>query len=255
VARAIERLHATNNFPEFTGRLCPAPCETACVLGINQPAVTIKQVEVTTIEQGLRARARRPSRPSGSPARRWPWSAPARPAWRRPAAHPGGAHRRGLRAGRQARRAAALRHPRVQDGEGDPGPPHRPDGGRGHPVPLRRRCRREITGTAAAHRFDAVVLAIGSDRARATCRCRAGAARHPPGDGVSPAGQPGRARRDVRGPDPGHRQGRHRHRRWRHRRRLHRHRAPPGGPLGDLAGDHAAAREERPAGSPGRPTR
>jgi len=52
---AIERLHATNNFPEFTGRLCPAPCETACVLGINQPAVTIKQVEVTTIEQAFDA--------------------------------------------------------------------------------------------------------------------------------------------------------------------------------------------------------
>ena len=50
---AIERLHATNNFPEFTGRLCPAPCETACVLGINQPAVTIKQVEVTTVEQAF----------------------------------------------------------------------------------------------------------------------------------------------------------------------------------------------------------
>ena len=47
---AIERLHATNNFPEFTGRLCPAPCEAACVLGINQPAVTIKQVEVTIID-------------------------------------------------------------------------------------------------------------------------------------------------------------------------------------------------------------
>ena len=46
---AIERLHATNNFPEFTGRLCPAPCESACVLGINQDAVTIKQVEVTII--------------------------------------------------------------------------------------------------------------------------------------------------------------------------------------------------------------
>ncbi|MCW2724556.1 MAG: gltD [Frankiales bacterium] len=43
---AIERLHATNNFPEFTGRLCPAPCETACVLGINANPVTIKQVEV-----------------------------------------------------------------------------------------------------------------------------------------------------------------------------------------------------------------
>ncbi|HYN30504.1 MAG TPA: glutamate synthase subunit beta [Dermatophilaceae bacterium] len=50
---AIERLHATNNFPEFTGRLCPAPCETACVLGINQPPVTIKQVELTTIERAF----------------------------------------------------------------------------------------------------------------------------------------------------------------------------------------------------------
>jgi glutamate synthase (NADPH/NADH) small chain len=48
---AIERLHATNNFPEFTGRLCPAPCEAACVLGINQDAVTIKQVEVTIVER------------------------------------------------------------------------------------------------------------------------------------------------------------------------------------------------------------
>ena len=51
---AIERLHATNNFPEFTGRLCPAPCETACVLGINQPAVTIKQIEVTTIDRAFK---------------------------------------------------------------------------------------------------------------------------------------------------------------------------------------------------------
>ncbi|HWH32327.1 MAG TPA: glutamate synthase subunit beta [Egibacteraceae bacterium] len=50
---AIERLHATNNFPEFTGRLCPAPCEAACVLGINQPAVTIKQVEVEIIEHAF----------------------------------------------------------------------------------------------------------------------------------------------------------------------------------------------------------
>ncbi|WP_261163984.1 glutamate synthase subunit beta [Microbacterium sp. Marseille-Q6965] len=50
---AIERLHATNNFPEFTGRLCPAPCESACVLGINQPAVTIKQIEVSTIDEAF----------------------------------------------------------------------------------------------------------------------------------------------------------------------------------------------------------
>lgn len=51
---AIERLHATNNFPEFTGRLCPAPCESACVLGINQDAVTIKQVEVEIIDRAWR---------------------------------------------------------------------------------------------------------------------------------------------------------------------------------------------------------
>lgn len=48
---AAERLHATNNFPEFTGRLCPAPCETACVLGINADPVTIKQVEVSIIDR------------------------------------------------------------------------------------------------------------------------------------------------------------------------------------------------------------
>ncbi|GFH35166.1 glutamate synthase subunit beta [Streptomyces pacificus] len=48
---ASERLHATNNFPEFTGRLCPAPCEAACVLGISQPAVTIKNVEVSIIDK------------------------------------------------------------------------------------------------------------------------------------------------------------------------------------------------------------
>ncbi|MCB0996441.1 MAG: glutamate synthase subunit beta [Acidimicrobiales bacterium] len=47
---AIDRLHATNNFPEFTGRLCPAPCEAACVLGINADPVTIKQVELTIVE-------------------------------------------------------------------------------------------------------------------------------------------------------------------------------------------------------------
>src|SRR5436309_2172335 len=51
---AIERLHATNNFPEFTGRLCPAPCETACVLGINADPVTIKQVEVEVFERADR---------------------------------------------------------------------------------------------------------------------------------------------------------------------------------------------------------
>ncbi len=50
---AIQRLHATNNFPEWTGRLCPAPCEGSCVLGINDDAVTIKAVEVTIIDRAF----------------------------------------------------------------------------------------------------------------------------------------------------------------------------------------------------------
>jgi glutamate synthase (NADPH/NADH) small chain len=60
---AIERLHATNNFPEFTGRLCPAPCETACVLGINQDAVTIKNVEVSIIDRAWESGFVRPQPP------------------------------------------------------------------------------------------------------------------------------------------------------------------------------------------------
>ncbi|WP_046729590.1 glutamate synthase subunit beta [Streptomyces humi] len=60
---ASERLHATNNFPEFTGRLCPAPCESACVLGINQPAVTIKNVEVSIIDKAWDAGTVAPQAP------------------------------------------------------------------------------------------------------------------------------------------------------------------------------------------------
>ncbi|MEU3076723.1 glutamate synthase subunit beta [Streptomyces laurentii] len=62
-AAASERLHATNNFPEFTGRLCPAPCEAACVLGINQPPVTIKNVEVSIIDRAWDAGGVRPQAP------------------------------------------------------------------------------------------------------------------------------------------------------------------------------------------------
>src|SRR5579859_3780991 len=50
---AIDRLHATNNFPEFTGKLCPAPCEASCVLGINNDAVTIKAAEAAIIERAF----------------------------------------------------------------------------------------------------------------------------------------------------------------------------------------------------------
>jgi glutamate synthase (NADPH/NADH) small chain len=67
---ALDRLHATNNFPEFTGRLCPAPCEGACVLGINQDPVTIKQVEVSIIDRGFAEGWVTPVLPSTSTGKR-----------------------------------------------------------------------------------------------------------------------------------------------------------------------------------------
>ena len=60
---AARQLHATNNFPEFTGRICPAPCEAACVLGITQPAVTIRQIEKSIIEQAFKEGWIQPERP------------------------------------------------------------------------------------------------------------------------------------------------------------------------------------------------
>jgi glutamate synthase (NADPH/NADH) small chain len=67
---AIDRLHATNNFPEFTGRLCPAPCESACVLGINADAVTIKQVEVEIINRAWDEGWVEPQRPTTKTGKR-----------------------------------------------------------------------------------------------------------------------------------------------------------------------------------------
>jgi glutamate synthase (NADPH/NADH) small chain len=60
---AIRMLHATNNFPEFTGRICPAPCEAACVLGINEPPVTIKNIEKTIIDYAFEQGWIRPEPP------------------------------------------------------------------------------------------------------------------------------------------------------------------------------------------------
>jgi glutamate synthase (NADPH/NADH) small chain len=61
---AIRILHSTNNFPEFTGRICPAPCESACVLGINEPPVTIKLIEQSIIDVAFREGWIRPERPA-----------------------------------------------------------------------------------------------------------------------------------------------------------------------------------------------
>lgn len=61
---ALERLHKTNNFPEFTGRVCPAPCEGSCVLGISEPAVTIKNIECSIIDKGFEEGWVRPNPPA-----------------------------------------------------------------------------------------------------------------------------------------------------------------------------------------------
>ena len=53
---ALARLHKTNNFPEFTGRVCPAPCEGSCTLGIIEPPVTIKSIECAIVDRGFRRR-------------------------------------------------------------------------------------------------------------------------------------------------------------------------------------------------------
>ena len=117
---AIDRLHATNNFPEFTGKLCPAPCEEACVLALNDDPVTIKQIELAIVDRavrrGLGRAAAAPPVATGRSGRRRRLG-PGRPRGG-PAARAGRARGDGVRARRRARRPAALRHPRLQAREG-----------------------------------------------------------------------------------------------------------------------------------------
>ena len=249
---AIERLHATNNFPEFTGRLCPAPCETACVLGINQDPVTIKNVEVAIADRAIESGMVRPQPPE------WLTGKTVAVVGSGPA---------GLAAAQQLTRAG---HTVAVYERAD-----KPGGLLRYGIPefkmekqhLERRLdqmRREgtvfrsgvdvgndVTGDAAR---GAVRLGGAGRRRHRRARPadhRAGARRHPPGDGVPAAVQPRVARRGGRGPDPRHRQARGDHRRRRHRRRLPRHLAPAGGRVGDAARDHAAsAGDDRPSGQP-----
>ena len=169
---AIERLHATNNFPEFTGRLCPAPCEGACVLGINADPVTIEPIEKAIIERAFdegwvtAAAAGVAHRQDGRGGRLGP-GGPGRGG----AAEPRRPRGDRVRARRPHRRPAALRHPRVQDGEARPRSPARADGGRGRRLPDRAATSASTPAAATLRReFDAVVLAGGATGRRATCR-------------------------------------------------------------------------------------
>ena len=148
---ALARLHATNNFPEFTGRVCPAPCEAACVLGINEDPVAIKQIECSITDHGFDEGWIVPEPPQTRTGKRVAvvGSGPA-----------------GLAAAQQLNRAGHnvtvferadrpgglldVRHPRLQVGKmarlaADP-----TDGGRGNRISHVRQRRRQRVGRRAA---------------------------------------------------------------------------------------------------------
>ena len=110
---AIDQLHATNNFPEFTGLICPAPCESACVLAINDDPVMIKQIEYAIVHRALGGGLDRPARARRAPGAASRSSAPARRAWPPRSSSTRRALGRRLRARRGPGRAAALRRART----------------------------------------------------------------------------------------------------------------------------------------------
>jgi len=129
--KALDLLHATCNLPEITGRVCPAPCEAACTLAINLPAVTIRHLELQIVEHGWREEWIRPEPAAFRPASASPsWGRPGG-APRRPAARALRTRGRGLREVGPDRRAPAVRHPRLQAREVGHRPPARPAAGRG----------------------------------------------------------------------------------------------------------------------------
>ena len=255
---AVERLHATNNFPEFTGRLCPAPCETACVLGINQDPVTIKNVEVAIADRAWDDGLVRPqppewlsggtvavvgSGPAGLAAAQQLTRAGHTVVVYERADKPGGLMRYGIPEFKMEKRFLDRRL--------------RADGARGHGLPQRRRGRQgRSPGRSCAERFDAVVLAIGSTVARdLPVPGRELGGIHQAMEFLPQANRVALGE-EVEGQITADRQARRDHRRRRHRRGLPRHLAAPGRRVGDAARDHVAARVERPpATSRGRPTR
>ena len=255
---AIERLHATNNFPEFTGRLCPAPCEGSCVLGINQDPVTIKQVEVEIIDNAFDEGWVVPLPPDKLTGKTVAvvGSGPA-----------------GLAAAQQLTRAGHT----VTVFERD----DRIGGLLRYGIPEFKMEKRHIDRRLAQMEAEGTRIPRGCERRRrhhrraAAVRVRRGGAgrrrdrvarsadprprprRHPSGDGVPALGQPGAERRSGgrrrrSAADPREGQEGHHHRRRRHRRGLPGHRAPAGRrqrapvrdhapPAGDARGLHPVA--------------
>ena len=193
--QAIERLHATNNFPEFTGRLCPAPCESACVLGINSDPVTIKQVEVTIIDRAWAEGWVQPVRPERKTGKRVAviGSGPAGLAAAQQltrAGHDVVVHERADRAGGLLRYGIPefKMEKRVLDRRLDQMVAEGTSFVTSCDVGVDR-SRARICWTD----FDAVVLAGGATAVPRPADPGPGAGGHPPGDGVPAAVQPGPA--------------------------------------------------------------
>ena len=240
---AIRVLHSTNNFPEFTGRICPAPCEAACVLGINEPPVTIKLIEKTIVERAWEEGWIQPEPPEMRTGKRVAvvGSGPVGPG-RRAATQSRGARGHRVREERPHRRPAALRHSGLQAGEARSRPAPRTDDGRGSAA---SQTSAHVGGNVPAQdlrkEFDAVLLCGRRGKpARSECpgtRTEGHLFRH----GVSAAAEQAKCRGHDSGSDSRHRQARRDHRRRRHGRGLPGHLPPAEGEVGAPVRDHAHA--------------
>ena len=179
---AIDTLHSTNNFPEFTGRICPAPCEEACVLRINADPVGIKSIEHAIIDKAWEEGWVRPQPAAHQTGKKVAvvGSGGAGLACAQQLARAGHEVDR-VREERPHRRPAALRHPRLQAREGGHRPAPRADARRRREVPhqrawsatqrpgsghRQRRRREHCARTSCSQEFDAVVLAGGAEQPR-----------------------------------------------------------------------------------------
>ena len=149
---AARNLHSTNNFPEVTGRVCPAPCEASCTLNIDENPVTIKSIECAIADRAI-AQGLKPERAAVRTGKKVAvvGSGPAGHGVRA-AARARRPRRAPLREARQGRRPDALRHSRLQDGEASHRPACRADGSRRRGLSLRCACRRQCRCRKARRR-------------------------------------------------------------------------------------------------------